>query len=439
MRLVEEEKVAMAASPEAESRHTTNGKSGDTPAVLISHPTGNQNVRNAVRSLFDNDMLAEFWTTVAWDPQSRWNRILPSDLRSQLARRAFDDVPQDRVKCAPFREMVRLGVRSTPLESFLCSDERMFSVIGMYRHFDARVARRIREVSVDAVYAYEGAALQSFREAKRQGITTIYDLPSAYWYWERNVMREEAARTPELASVLPKLSDSKEHMQEKDEEVELSDLIIVASQHVRRTLAGVVPEDKILVVPYGAPPVRIRPEAPIGARRPLRVLFAGILHQRKGIGYLLKAVEVLGPDVELTLIGQRFGLNAIVDSACKRWRWFESLPHSQVLDVMMQSDVLVLPSISEAFGLVVTEALACGLPVVVTPHVGASDLITDGQDGFVVPAASAEAIAECLSALNRDRELLAYMSHNAQLAAARHPWEAYRKTLTETVRVASWH
>lgn len=438
MRLVDEEKPAMTTFHEGKAGRREGGRRGDKPAVLMSHPTGNQNVRNALRSLVEHEMLAEFWTTIAWDPQSKWNRILPPGLREQLERRAFSDAPSERVKRVPWREIVRLGVRSSPLENLLCSGERPFSVIGMYRRFDGRVARRLRDINVDAVYAYEGGALQTFRQARQQGVATLYDLPSGYWYWERDLLREEQARNPETASVLPKLADSDDHMKEKDEEVALANFVIVASQHVRRTLAGVVPEEKILVVPYGAPPLRARLEAPTGFRRPLRVLFAGALHQRKGIGYLLRAVEMLGSDAELTLIGQRFAPNGIVDAACKRWRWFETVPHNQVLDLMLQSDVLVLPSISEAFGLVVTEALACGLPVIVTPNVGASDLICDGQEGFVVPICSAEAIAVRLNTLNQDRELLAYMSHNAQIAAARRPWEIYRETLAETVRVASW-
>jgi alpha-maltose-1-phosphate synthase len=435
-RLAEEEKLAMATSLGA---GVDSGARGDNkPSVLMSHPTGNQNVRNALRCLVEHDMLAEFWTTIAWNPQSKWNRLLSIGLREQLARRAFADAPKERVRCAPWREIVRLGVRSSPLNSFLCSGERPFSVIGMYRSFDSSVARRLREIDVNAVYAYEGGALKTFRQARQRGITTLYDLPSAYWYWERDLLREEATRNPEMASVLPKLADSDAHMREKDEELALADCIIVASQHVRRTLAGVVPKEKILVVPYGAPPVRSRPENPTRSGHPLRVLFAGVLHQRKGIGYLLKAVAMLGSDVELTLIGQRFAPSEIVDKACKHWRWLESIPHSQVLDAMMQADVLVLPSISEAFGLVVTEALACGLPVIVTANVGASDLIRDGQEGFIVPACSAEAIAGRLDALHRDRELLVHMSHNARTAAARRPWEIYRESLAETVRAASW-
>jgi glycosyltransferase involved in cell wall biosynthesis len=306
----------------------------------------------------------------------------------------------------------------------------------MYRHFDARVAQRVAEIDANAVYAYEGGARQTFIAAKRRGIKTLYDLTSGHWYWERDLLREEQARTPHLASVFPKLSDSEEHMREKDRELELADVVIVASQHVRRTLAGVVPEDKIMVVPYGAPPVRTRPGIRTDTHSPLRVLFAGALHQRKGIGYLLRAVEMLGSDVDLTLIGLRFAPNDVVDSACRRSRWFETIPHEQVLELMMQSDVLVLPSLSEAFGLVVTEALACGLPVIVTPNVGASDLISDGREGFVVPVCSSEAIADRLNLLNCNRELLAEMSRNAHAAAEANSWKSYRGRWAEAVRTS---
>ncbi|MGD0345825.1 MAG: glycosyltransferase family 4 protein [Terracidiphilus sp.] len=403
------------------------------PRVLISHPTGNQNVRNALESLAEREMLAEFWTTVAWDAQSGWNRLLPSGLRTLLERRAFREAPRERVKCVPWREMVRLSVGSTPLNSFLTSGERPFSIIGVYRHFDGKVARRVSSLHPDAVYAYEGGALETFREARRLGITTIYEQASSYWYWVRDLLKQEAERSPAFAGLLPNLADSTKHLEWKDEELSLADYVFVASEHVRRTLAGVVPEGKIRVVHYGAPAIRRREQIATDAARPLRVLFVGVLVQHKGIGYLLDAIDRLGAQVELTLVGRRFQANARVDEACRRWRWFETLPHSQVLDVMMESDVLVLPSLGEGFGMVVTEALACGLPVIVTPHVGASDLVQDGREGFVVPVCSADAIVEHLQILNRDRELLAAMSRRAQATAADQSWMSYRTNFADTL------
>jgi len=404
------------------------------PRVLLSHPTGNQNVRNALASLVEWEMLAEFWTTIAWDAESRWNRLLPSGMRTLLGRRAYPDAPKERVRCVPLREMVRLGVGSTPLNRFLKSGERPFSIIGVYRHFDGEVARRVLSLRPDAVYCYEGGALETFREARRLGIKTIYEQTSSYWYWVRDLLKQEAERIPALVGLLPNLADSEEHLRWKDEELRLANIVFVASEHVRRTLAGVIPDEKIRVVHYGAPAIRHRERTATDPARRLRVLFVGVLVQHKGIGYLLDAVDRLGSQVELTLVGRRFQANSRVDEACRRWRWFETLSHSQVLDVMMQSDVLVLPSLGEGFGLVVTEALACGLPVIVTPNVGASDLVQDGREGFVVPVCSADLIADKLQALYRDRDLLAAMSRQAQVTARENSWASYRANFRDTLR-----
>jgi glycosyltransferase involved in cell wall biosynthesis len=406
------------------------------PAVLISHPTGNQNLRNALLSLVENGMLAEFWTTVAWDRESVWNRLLPSGLRSQLARRSFPDTPKDRIHCVPLRETIRLTAKPLHLESMLCSAERPFSVIGMYRNFDARVAARLRTARVDAVYAYEGGALNTFREARQLGIAAIYELPSSHWYWEQTLLLEEAERSPQFSGLLPKLKDSPRHMQWKDEELRLADCVIVPSEHVRRTLSGVVPAEKIRVVNYGAPfveAIRSRSDDPA---EPLRVLFVGALIQRKGIGYLLDAIDMVGTQVTLTLVGMRFAPNTRVDSACNRWRWFESLSHSEILEVMQEADVLVLPSLAEGCALVVLEALACGLPVIVTPNTGSLEFVRDGYEGFVVPTCNSEAIAERLNRLCRDRDLLASMSQYARQTAIEKSWEVYRNEWAEAVRGA---
>lgn len=406
----------------------------DRPRILISHPTGNQNVRNAAASLAERELLAEFWTTVAWYPESQWARLLPSKIEALLGRRSFSEIPRNRVRCVPSKEIVRVAAGSTPLKQLLTSGEKSFSIIGVYRHFDSKVARRLANLRPDAVYCYEGGALQTFREARRLGIKTIYEQASSYWYWVRDQLKQEAKRSPDYVELLPNLADSDEHLRWKDEELSLADSVFVASQHVRRTLMGAVADEKIRVVNYGAPDVRRRDRFATDAAQPLRVLFVGALVQHKGIGYLLDAVDRLGPLVELTLVGQRYQPNTRVDAACSHWRWHETLPHNRVLEIMTESDVLVLPSLGEGFGLVVTEALACGLPVIVTKNVGASDLIHDGRNGFVVPVCSADAIVERLRVLHRDRALLAAISRQAQLTAAENSWSGYRARFADALR-----
>jgi glycosyltransferase involved in cell wall biosynthesis len=87
------------------------------------------------------------------------------------------------------------------------------------------------------------------------------------------------------------------------------------------------------------------------------------------------------------------------------------LDHVEVSDMPRMyalADIFVLPSLEETWGLVVNEAMACGLPVIASDCVGSSvDLVREGQNGFIVPAADAASIAERCLLLLTDEALLA--------------------------------
>jgi alpha-maltose-1-phosphate synthase len=426
--------TALAADSLIEKKELETGACEMMVRVLLSRTTANQNARNALMSLVEHEMLAEFWTTFVWNPNSPWHRLLPHGWRTQFVRRSIPEAPAAQVKSAPWRELVRLGVRGTPLQDLLCSNERPFSTTNMGVGFDRRVARRLRTVQPDIVYAYEDGALETFREARKLGIVTVVEQSSEYWRSAQAFFTEDAERSPEFANLHFGLENSRAELERKDEELQLADYVIVASGHVIGTLAGVVPDKKIRIIPYGAPEVKPRAESNGESKGPLKVLFVGSLTQRKGIGYVVQAMEMLGGQAELTIVGSRLRPNPRVDDACRHWRWFESLPHARVLELMRQSDVLVLPSVSDAFGMVVTEAMANGLPVIVTPNTGASELVRDGREGFIVPVGKAESIAEKLEILHRDRATLMKMSRCAETTAAENSWANYRATWARTVR-----
>jgi glycosyltransferase involved in cell wall biosynthesis len=104
---------------------------------------------------------------------------------------------------------------------------------------------------------------------------------------------------------------------------------------------------------------------------------------------------------------------------------------------MRRHDVLVFSSLFEGFGLVVTEALSQGLPVITTPHTCGPDILEDGVDGFIVPIRNPEAIAEKLEHLASDRSLLAEMSQAALKKARILSWAEYRRRIVEVVSTTS--
>jgi len=387
--------------------------------ILLSHPTGNENVRQAALALQEADLLGEFWTCLSWDPDAAINHFLPQRLRDQLGRRSVPKSVRPFMRTVPVREFGRLLFG-------------MFGIEAVMQDLDRKVAARLsRAKNMTAIYAYEDGALESFRAAKDRGIRRIYDLPIGYWRAAQQIYREEMERQPEWAETLTGIRDSDEKLARKEDELKLADRVVVASSFTEQTLKGASFAAAVSVIPYGAPAVA-QNEIPWHIGK-LRVLFAGSLGQRKGLSYLLQAVESIGRDkAQLTLLGRQAAANcAPLEAAVHRYRWIPTLPHREVLREMQRHDVLVLPSLFEGFGLVILEAMAQGLVVIATPHTAAPDLIDDGVDGFVVPIRSSSAIAEKLEMLLGAPMRLHEMKLSSRRKAETQRWEVYRRALAQ--------
>src|SRR5256885_5550427 len=76
--------------------------------ILLSHPIGNEFVREALVAFDRAGMLSEFWTTISWNSKSPLNRALPKSLRELFERRSFPESVRNRTHTAPLREAIRL-------------------------------------------------------------------------------------------------------------------------------------------------------------------------------------------------------------------------------------------------------------------------------------------------------------------------------------------
>jgi starch synthase len=391
--------------------------------VVLSHPTGNAFVREAASALAEAGLLEEFHTTLAF---------FGSGWKGELRRRVYSDALKGFTKSHPWREAVRLLAVRLGLNPLTCHERGWASVDAVYRSLDRKVASALEPQKTSAVYCYEDGSLETFRSAERFGIRRVYDLPIGYWRAAQRILSEEAQRRPEWACTIEGLCDSPEKLERKDEELRLAERIIVASSFTARTLEKCpFPVAPVHVVPYGADsPV----EEQLLVRRdgPLRVLFVGSLSQRKGIADVFEAVGAMGRHAELTVIGRKTGADCKpLNEALARCRWIFSLPRDRILEEMRTHDVLVFPSVFEGFGLVVTEAMSQGLPVITTRHTCGLDVIEDGVEGFLVPTSNPAAITEKLELLVQDRSRIEEMREAAQRKARKLSWAEYRRRVVE--------
>ena len=154
-----------------------------------------------------------------------------------------------------------------------------------------------------------------------------------------------------------------------------------------------------------------------------RVIFVGRVDPQKGYQYLdaiWRIVEKRHPDWRLDIYGEGADLQ---ENKGMIPQGKQIYPHPQTIDILdkyKESSILVLTSVYEPFGLVMPEAMSCGIPVVAfdCPY-GPSEIITDGTDGFLINCYDVEAFADKLCLLMENEVLRKEMGQNAILSAQR--------------------
>jgi glycosyltransferase involved in cell wall biosynthesis len=259
-----------------------------------------------------------------------------------------------------------------------------------------------------------GAARHVLERARREGSVTIGLIANSHPIQLRQLLAEEAERL----RIPFERADDHRLVDAVLQEVASCDHLQAESEFTKRSyIAAGFPAERIHVVRPGKELSRFYPASEAEEQEALsgfRVLCVGAVSLRKGQVHLLEAWRRLHlPNAELTLIG---GITADVAAIMRRYGdEFEHFGRVESLrPYFVRSSVLVVPSIEDGHAHVVGEALACGIPVIATVNTGAADYIRDGVNGYVVPIASPDAIAEKLAALHRDPTLLRALRDGAR-------------------------
>ena len=412
--------------------------------ILMSHPTGNANVRAIAKGLASKGVLYQFNTTIASFPGNIWfilGRVKPL---AEFRRRNFDVLLQPYTKTYPWYELGRGFANKLKLKKLVKHESGKFSVDKIYSNFDKQVAKRLKNAKkngVTAVYAYEDGALETFREAKKLGLICIYDLPIAYWELGRKLMLEEAIRMPNWAITLGGgIKDSAKKLERKSEELKLADIVIGPGAFVLNSLPEWAKNKKLIQSPFGSPKF-IAPISNVQINdkeisKPLRILFVGSMGQRKGLGDLFEAMKIINnSNIELIVLGSLLAPLDFYKNEFPNFKYEAGRSHSEVLLLMQSCDIFCLPSIVEGRALVIQEAMSQGLPIIITPNTGGEDLVIENETGFLVPIRSPEAIAEKINWFFENKSQIAKMGEKAKNHAAKYTWEKYADTIYNALAI----
>jgi len=399
--------------------------------IIVSHPTGNANVRAIVTAFAAQQLLQQFYTTVASFEDAAWLKFLVKD----ISRREFKSHLKPFTVTYPWREIGRHRADRTGLHLFTKNEKSIFSIDSVYRSLDKYVSKKIVKAAGELiVYAYEDGSYHSFVAAKKNGFTCVYDLPIAYWKTARSLLMEEAERFPGWKSTLGGINSSAEKLERKTAELEMADLVVVPSRFVAGSVVQEIPGKNIIVSPFGTPSYNEFHKKPV-SKMPgkLRVLFVGSMGQRKGLADLGQAIRLLNNNnVELVIMGSRLEHEAFYKKMLPAHTYIAPGPHDEVLKVMSSCDIFCLPSIVEGRALVMQEAMSRNLPLIITANTGGEDLVTK-DTGFLVPIRSPEMIAEKINWFLEHRNLVKDMGLAAAEHALTYSWNVYAQNITRAI------
>lgn len=338
-------------------------------------------------------------------------------------------IPDNKVTSLLANGIYARAADRTP--SWIPSNVKSKLAESVHGKFSKRLAKNL-PLDSEVFIGLSSFCLEAIIKAKQHGIISIVDHGSLHQRFESQLMQEES----ELLGTTAENNLAPDWIIEKeDKEFESADYVILLSNAAKESLVkNGIPADKIFVNNCG---VDLSQFSLKGDKQDntFRIIFCGAITPRKGIYYLLRAFSELNlKNAELCVVGGTYDPTfkiMLEKYMTPNTRFIGTLPQNQLVDIYNQSSIFVLPSIADGFGMVVPQAMACGLPVIVTDHVGAADVVTEGKDGFVIPIRDVEAMKEKIITLYENPELVENMGKEANIKAKNSlSWDAYGDRLT---------
>ena len=283
----------------------------------------------------------------------------------------------------------------------------------------------------NVVHAIIGYGTELFDRKELKGALKVVDCPNShpltyYGFWQR----ECDLWCPGEKVPIPQWMFAR-----MNRELERADCIVVQSSFCRDSMVwNGIPESKIFINPMGVDTSTFQPRqsVPISPR----FICVGTICLRKGHQYLFRAFELVKkslPSAELICVGQ---YKADFRRERQRWegtfRHISHLSHSDLAPLLQTCTAFVFPSQEEGIARAQIEALAAGLPVIGTHEGGATTLVRDGIEGFIVRGRDPQHIAEAMIRVALDSELNLKMGKAAlEKGATKNTWQDYGDRLLD--------
>ena len=403
--------------------------------VLVVHPAQQHSYRLAT-ALYKKGQLYKYATTV-YDKKGSLTHSVTKLLRGSDKVRAQGRVCQD--------------IKEEDVIQF-CEAEGLIKLLSMHisklrplykkikYHSTDRFAKKVAKYAiknhVDAVVSYDdySSVLFTLLKENEPDILRIMDVSAANILYMRQIYEKDMQLQPEFAKRLRKEREivwNEDNIKRAQSEIKNTQIFLSPSKFVARSLEySGVSKNQIKICPYGVDVKQFDQKNYADVqeikKRPVRFIYVGGVKELKGAAYLFHAInEIPKGQAELTIVGQYNPKDLDISPYLNRVTFTGPVLHAEVSKLLMKSDVFVFPSLGEGLSLATLEAAACGLPLIVSENSGVNDAITEGQEGFVIPIQSTQALTEKMKWFIEHPDMIEPMGKSARDMALKYTWDSY--------------
>lgn len=403
--------------------------------IIVAHPSKQHSFYTAT-AIYKAGELHTYITTV-YDKEGSITRFIKKFLGKVDTKKASthrcSEIPDDIV------------VQRYEIDYLICLFLNRFPKLRKYREahrqyvankFGKYVAEYAIANNADCVIMYDSTATKCFEilREKAPRIKRILDVSIATRQFQKMNFKTDMKLTGEdyLRKEFPEYWEDK-RSKSFQREIEIATGFMVPSQIVKESLVYCgANENTIRIVPYGVDIEKfsyVEREEQSGVRScDLRIIYVGQVSYRKGIHHLLKVVcDQKKYHIEVDLVGSydRSGVIYSRYNACQNIHFHGFITRDELAKYYQSADVFVFPTLGEGYGLVVLEAMSCGLPVISSDLAGGNDAIIDGENGLVFRAGDDDDLFRCLEWFIQNQNKHLEMKRKARTTAEGLTWNTY--------------
>ena len=386
--------------------------------VIVAHE-GKQHSFRTAEALLQKGYLFKYITTIYDKPFSLTRivkHILRGDAKKKCASHRTNAIPDDMVlQYCEWKGLLRLFLSKIP--SLYKHFPHYYD--WLHDNFGKKVAEYAIKNNVDAVKRIQDVSIANRLFMKENFIKDIKQTG------DENIKEEQIELWDE--------DNCKRYL----EEIKDSEYFLIASNVVKRSMMfSGVKENQMFLAPYGVDFNKFEFIQKQPLKSPLKLVYVGQVNYRKGIHHLLKVMERFGDgQVELYLAGGYSESTPIYqDYKDKKNIHFLGFVTRDVLASLYQkSDVFVFPTLGEGYGLVILEALSCGVPCIVSDLAGGDDAIIEGVNGFKFKAGNDDDLYSKIKWFLDNPEQMPKYSINSRKSVEKQTWQSYYDCVIKAV------